>query len=504
MQGALLQATLNVSRQYRFLRLHGNAFSPPPRLSPVSPSPLVRLLGAGEHLGSDSPLRGIGRCRRKSPPTPFSPVRAHCPPMVLPSTWKCRCFSSGKEAEEISSVTPMLKHLMFKIKATGPITVAEYMREVLTNPVQGYYMHHNMLGERGDFITSPEISQIFGELIGVWYISEWIAAGKPKTLQLVELGPGRGSLTDDILRVFNQLYSLLSKCEISVHLVEVSPKLSEIQALTLTGEKINLDDSSPAYMKGVTKAGFPIFWYQDLQDVPQGNSFYLAHEFFDALQVHKFQRTEKGWREVLIDIDPQAPDKLRLVLAPSATPATENFIQDKEVRDHVEVCPDAGVLIQRLAHCIEENGGAALIADYGHDGTKTDTFRGFHGHKPHDVLTAPGTADLTADVDFSYLRRMTQGKTATLGPIKQQEFLRNMGIDIRLQVLLQNANDTVTRQHLLQGYDMLMNPEKMGERFHFFALLPHNRLVNSDKLMKPHCSKAVLAPVAGFGELVWK
>nr|XP_060609938.1 protein arginine methyltransferase NDUFAF7, mitochondrial [Anolis sagrei ordinatus] len=414
------------------------------------------------------------------------------------SALRCQYFSSEKAAEN-NAMTPMLKHLVMKIKSTGPITVAEYMREVLTNPVKGYYVQHDMLGESGDFITSPEISQIFGELIGIWFVSEWIANGKPNKFQLVELGPGRGSLTSDILRVFNQLNSLLHKCDISVHLVEISSKLSEIQASVLTEGKIELQESCLTYMQGLTKTGLPVFWYRDLNDVPGGFNFYLAHEFFDALPIHKFQKTEKGWRELLVDIDPEALDKLRFVLAPSATPAAEAFIHDKESRDHVEVSPDAGVTIQKLAHNIEENGGAALIIDYGHDGTKTDTFRGFCGHKLHDVLTSPGMADLTADVDFSYLKRMAQG-VAALGPIKQQDFLRNMGIDIRLQVLLQNANDANNRNQLLRSYEMLMDLDKMGGRFNFLAMLPPSRLGISGKGTKPSAS----ASVAGFGELVWK
>ncbi|XP_042329799.1 protein arginine methyltransferase NDUFAF7, mitochondrial isoform X2 [Sceloporus undulatus] len=432
--------------------------------------------------------------------------------MVVQNTWRAMAVSysgsralrgqrsSSGEAAENSSMTPMLRHLAMKIKSTGPITVAEYMREALTNPAKGYYMQRDMLGERGDFITSPEISQIFGELIGIWFVSEWMANGKPNKFQLVELGPGRGSLTSDILRVFNQLSSLLSKCDISVHLVEISPKLSEIQASVLTGEKTELQESCLAYMQGVTKSGLPIFWYRDLNDVPVGFNFYLAHEFLDALPIHKFQKTEKGWRELLIDIDPEAPDKLQFVLAPSATPAAEAFIHDKESRDHVEVCPDAGVIIQKLAHDIEKNGGGALIIDYGHDGTKTDTFRGFRGHKLHDVLISPGMADLTADVDFSYLRSMAQERVTTLGPIKQQDFLRNMGIDIRMQVLLQNAKDAINRNQLLRSYEMLMDLNKMGGCFNFFAMLPHNRFSSSDQVKKPSAS----ASVAGFGELVWK
>ncbi|XP_023591711.1 protein arginine methyltransferase NDUFAF7, mitochondrial isoform X2 [Trichechus manatus latirostris] len=387
---------------------------------------------------------------------------------VIPCLWRGKCFSSGKELGENSPVTPMLRHLMYKIKSTGPITVAEYMREVLTNPAKGYYVHHDMLGEKGDFITSPEISQIFGE-------------------------------------VFSQLGSVLKNSDISVHLVEVSQKLSEIQAVTLIEENVPLERNagSLVYMKGVTKSGLPISWYRDIQDVPKGYSFYLAHEFFDVLPVHKFQKTPQGWREVFIDIDPQASDKLRFVLAPCATPA-EAFIWSGETRDHVEVCPDAGVIIQELSQRIARAGGAALIADYGHDGTKTDTFRGFCGHKLHDVLIAPGTADLTADVDFSYLRRMTQGKVASLGPITQQMFLKNMGIDVRLKVLLDNSDEPSTRQQLLQGYDMLMNSKKMGERFNFFALVPHQRLPNGSHQMNARKSNPSPAPVAGFDELAWR
>ncbi|XP_010609717.1 protein arginine methyltransferase NDUFAF7, mitochondrial isoform X1 [Fukomys damarensis] len=429
---------------------------------------------------------------------------------VIPCTWRGKYFSSGNdEPPENNRVTPMLRHLMYKIKSTGPITVAEYMKEVLTNPAKGYYVHRDMLGEKGDFITSPEISQIFGEvtsyLLGIWFISEWMAAGKNAAFQLVELGPGRGTLMGDILRVFSQLGSVLKNCDVSVHLVEVSQALSELQALTLTEAKIPVEQNAESlvYMKGVTKSGFPISWYRDLQDVPKGCSFFLAHEFFDVLPVHKFQKTPQGWREVLIDIDPQVSDKLRFILAPCVTPA-EALLQHDETRDHVEVCPDAGVIIQELCERIALTGGAALIADYGHDGTKTDTFRGFYGHKLHDVLIAPGTADLTADVDFSYLRRMVQGKVASLGPIEQQTFLKNMGIDVRLKVLFDKSDEPSVRQQLLQGYDMLMHPQKMGERFNFFALLPHQRLQGRSHHINTCQSQPSASPVAGFSELAWQ
>ncbi|MBN3275538.1 NDUF7 methyltransferase, partial [Polyodon spathula] len=377
------------------------------------------------------------------------------------------------------------------------------MREVLTNPVSGYYVHNDMLGAEGDFITSPEISQIFGELLGIWCVSEWMAAGKPKEFQLVEFGPGRGSLISDVLRVFRQLKSVVGESALSVHLVEVSPKLSEVQSQSLTGEDSQAADNEndPVYRRGTTKTGHPVYWYRGIDDVPRGFSIYLAHEFFDALPVHKFQKTDKGWREMLIDIDPQVANKLRFVLAPSATLASSTLVQADEERDHVEVCPEGGVLVQRLTNRISEDGGAALIADYGHAGDKTDTFRGFHGHKLHDVLVAPGAADLTADVDFRYLRRMTEERVLSFGPITQQQFLRNMGIDVRLQVLLRSSTDSSTRKQLVQGFDMMMNPEKMGERFKFFALVPHSRIAVQPRGKKDEQKGAAAPPVSGFTEL---
>ncbi|XP_049446949.1 protein arginine methyltransferase NDUFAF7, mitochondrial [Epinephelus fuscoguttatus] len=357
-----------------------------------------------------------------------------------------RLFCSPPTGEEKPQPS-MLRHLISKIKATGPITVAEYMREVLTNPLTGYYVRNNMLGPDGDFITSPEISQIFGELLGVWIISEWMGAGRPKHLQLVELGPGKGSLASDVLRVFSQLQSQLFNSQ------EADAK------------------DEPVYRRNI----------------------------FNGLPVSGM----KGWREVMVDIDPEKPGQLRFVVVPSPTLASSTLVQADERRGHVEVCAEGGVFVQQLARRIENDGGAALIADYGHDGTKTDTFRGFKGHQLHDVLSSPGSADLTADVDFSYLRKMAGGGVACLGPVTQRLFLKNMGIDSRMQVLLRNCSDASTRKQLISSYDMLTNPAKMGERFLFFSLLHHSRLAEPKKQVGLKLEKKSPAPlpVAGFTEL---
>ncbi|XP_072032555.1 protein arginine methyltransferase NDUFAF7, mitochondrial-like isoform X2 [Amphiura filiformis] len=389
---------------------------------------------------------------------------------------QCAQLYSSKSGE-----TKLLTQLTQRIKTVGPITVADYMKEVLTNPVAGYYMSKDVFGSSGDFTTSPEISQMFGELLAVWVIYEWTQLGSPEKLQVVELGPGRGTLADDMLRVFKQLQHV-AKDAVSLHLVEVSPKMSAMQEAKLTGAatsegsdaETNPNMDGIPYRTAISQTGVPVSWYTHISQVPKGFSCFIAHEFFDALPVHKFQKTDKGWREVMVDIDEgDGPHHLRFVLAPGPTIASKVFTKDNEKRDHVEICPQAGVITQEMAARIEEDGGMGLIVDYGHDGTKTDTIRGFKKHALHDVLSEPGTADLTADVDFSYIREMVQQSVCTFGPVNQNLFLQQMGIETRLKKLL----TTQPEQHkeLISGYRMLMDPEQMGQRFKMFSLMPKNR-----------------------------
>ncbi|XP_069697808.1 protein arginine methyltransferase NDUFAF7, mitochondrial isoform X2 [Periplaneta americana] len=345
------------------------------------------------------------------------------------------CITACVPPDKIKESVSLARQLQAKIKAVGPITVAEYMKEVLTNPLSGYYMHRDMIGETGDFITSPELGQLFGEMVAIWCFSEWQKMGSPIPLQLVEMGPGRGSLAQDVLRVFER-FGVHN--EVSLHLVEVSPHLSQIQAKALCVKIYTQPTSNQQYYQmGITATNIPVFWYKSIQDVPRQFSCFLAHEFFDALPIHKFQRTEAGWREVLIDIDPAADtEKFRFVISRAPTPASKLFIKADETRDHVEVCVESGAILEHLAMRMEEDGGFALFADYGHDGTKTDTFRAFRDHQLHDPLVEPGSADLTADVDFSYFRACTEDKLLTFGPVTQRNFLKQMGIDVRLEELL--------------------------------------------------------------------
>ncbi|GFQ95637.1 protein arginine methyltransferase NDUFAF7, mitochondrial [Trichonephila clavata] len=230
----------------------------------------------------------------------------------LTGKWKVNFCSSSKENK-------LLDYLRAKIEATGPITVSDYMKEVLTLPHSGYYMSRDVFGSSGDFITSPEISQVFGELVGVWFYNEWCRIGSPQPLQLVEFGPGRGTLTDDILRVFSKFRP--KDLKFSIHFIEISPHLCHVQKSKLCSDNIEED----LYGRTLhTKYGYPITWHPHLTNVPEETfSLFLAHEFFDAMPIHKFQKTPDGWREILIDLK---NGDLQFILSRNPTAATKLLI----------------------------------------------------------------------------------------------------------------------------------------------------------------------------------
>ncbi|XP_066261487.1 protein arginine methyltransferase NDUFAF7, mitochondrial-like [Euwallacea similis] len=385
----------------------------------------------------------------------------------------------------------LLKHLYNKIKATGPITVADYMKDILQNPVRGYYMSKDMFGESGDFITSPEISQIFGEMIAVWFLNEWQKIGSPKPMQIVELGPGRGTLSADILKVFNHFKALQKT---SLHLVEISPVLSEVQSCTLCMQSnLTKNPKSSFYREGITHQGIPVFWYNQYQDVPDGFTLLLAHEFFDAMPIHKFHKTYAGYKEVLVDLESVKSEekdiRFRYVLAPQDTPMLKMLIKKTETRDHVEISPDAILIYEHICKRLVENGGISLICDYGHNGMGTDSFRAFKKHKQVDPLVLPGTSDLTADVDFSIIEEVAlkNGNVIYLGPVTQRTFLHRIGIEHRIKALSENLTDKAQLKNLEQCYNFLTDDAKMGERFKFSCLLPSTL----SRILK-------ICPVVGF------
>lgn len=356
------------------------------------------------------------------------------------------------------------------------MTVADYMRRVLTNPAAGYYMNQDVFGSKGDYITSPEINQIFGELISIWCLMEWQKVGEPAPVQLIELGPGRGTMAQDILRVLTKFNIHKS---LSVHLVEVSPFLANVQANRLCYKQSEPSESEKYYLQGETISGIPIFWYKCLEDVPKEFSIVLAHEFFDALPIHKLQKMDDAWKEILIDINPDCPpaeEQFRYVISQNQTPMTkivDQLLHQDDKRDHIEFSPEQQLVCQEISQRLESHGGIGLIMDYGHEGEIGDTFRGFKDHKLHNPLKDPGSADLTADVDFGQLKRHFQqdDRCVTFGPIPQMRFIKAMGGETRLKVLIENAS--AEQQDLLKsGFEMLTSENQMGSRFKFLAVYP--------------------------------
>lgn len=365
------------------------------------------------------------------------------------------------------------KHLYNKIMATGPITVADYMKDVLQSPTRGYYMCKDMFGESGDFITSPEISQIFGEMIAVWLLNEWNKIGSPKPFQIIELGPGRGTLISDILKVFGHFKALHNTV---LQLVEISPVLSDIQSKNLCIQS-HPTFNSTHYKEGISHQGIPVRWYKQLKDVPKGFTLLIAHEFFDALPIHKFHQTYAGYKEVLIDLDGTDKTeeiKFRYVLSRQDTAMLKTLLNPKETREHVEISPESLLLYKEICERIVSNGGIALICDYGHNGTGTDTFRAFKKHMQVDPLVLPGSADLTADVDFNLIKETAEQhkEILYLGPACQRDFLHKVGIEYRLKALSENIKDPKERENLVKCYKFLTDKDKMGIRFKFCALFP--------------------------------
>ena len=347
-------------------------------------------------------------------------------------------------------MTTVQARLRRRIAAAGAITVADYMTEVLAGSADSYYRDRDPLGAAGDFVTAPEISQMFGELIGLWLVAAWRQAGAPAPFRLVELGPGRGTLMADALRAANIAPEFLDAADL--HLVEINEALKARQAETL-------DSYDPA-------------WHDDLASVPGGPLFLVANEFFDALPVRQFAKTPDGWRERLIDFDAQA-DALawRLANAPSGLddllPPAERF-SDGDVR---EVSPPSRAVAAGVARRIAEHGGAALIVDYGYadDRAAGDTFQALRRHEVHDPLTQPGTADLTAHVDFRALARAAGDHARVWGPLAQGTFLERLGIAQRAAALTANAN-TDQANDLDAARRRLCDPAEMGTLFKVLAV----------------------------------
>lgn len=330
-----------------------------------------------------------------------------------------------------------------RIRDYGPISIADYMSLCLAHPEQGYYMRRDPLGAQGDFTTSPEISQIFGELLGLWLSAQWQKQGKPKCA-LLELGPGRGTLMNDLLRATKKVAGFHEA--VSIYLCEISPVLKQKQWATLAGKHERVE------------------WIAEVESLPKMPLFFVANEFFDALPIRQFINNSE--RMVGIEND-------QLVFVMPTKGGAQKDPRVKREDDIVETCPDAKPIIAHLASTIAHHGGAGLVIDYGYTGgSRGDTLQALRNHQYHDVLKNPGEADLTAHVDFDLLAHHAQTVGAkTFGAIPQGKFLLQIGASQRLMSLCQHARDD-QRNAIMSGFERLIAHDQMGELFKVLAVLP--------------------------------
>ncbi|MSU89690.1 class I SAM-dependent methyltransferase [Rhodobacteraceae bacterium 2CG4] len=341
-------------------------------------------------------------------------------------------------------MTPLAERLARRIAAEGPMRVSEFMAACLTDPEHGYYTTRDPLGAAGDFTTAPEISQMFGELVGLWLAQVWQDIGAPEAVTLAELGPGRGTLMADVLRAAARLPGFRQAAR--VHLVELSPVLRAAQAATLA-------DAAPV-------------WHDSAAGLPDDRPLLLvANEFFDALPVRQFLRTADGWAERMIGA---GPGGLGYGLAPAvADPELDRRFPGAGPDTLVETCAPGEAVIQALAPVIAARGGAALVIDYGDwDGTG-DTLQAMTGHAYAPVLETAGAADLTAHVGFRWLAEAAAPLRAA--PLATQgAFLERLGITARARALA--TGDSAAG--IVAAHRRLTHPEEMGTLFKVLALTP--------------------------------
>ncbi len=316
--------------------------------------------------------------------------------------------------------TPLEAEIRRLIAAAGPMPLAEYMRLCLTHPQYGYYINRDPLGAGGDFVTSPEISQMFGELIGLWMASVWRQMGAPENVRVIELGPGRGTLMHDALRAARVMPGFREA--LVLHLVEISPALQTVQQRRLASLDV------------------PILWHGALADVPSGPSILVANEFIDALPVHQAVKQADGWHERVVDVE--ADGHLCIGAAREPLPHFEASMP-RALRG----APEGAIYEWRADDIALELGrrmrdeGAALIIDYGHAHFGLgDTLQAVVGHSFTDPLRAPGKADLTAHVDFEALAQCAESMGARIhGPVRQRDLFLRLGIEQRAAMLKAKA-----------------------------------------------------------------
>lgn len=345
-------------------------------------------------------------------------------------------------------MTELRDILKAQIATSGPMNVAQYMATCLLHPKYGYYTNRDPLGVKGDFTTSPEISQMFGELIGLSLAQCWLDQGAPAPIALAELGPGRGTLMADILRATARVPGFHDA--LSVHLVEASPVLRNEQ-------KDRLNRYAPT-------------WHDDVTTLPEKPLFLVANEFFDALPIRQFLRDGPGWRERVINV---VDGDLAFGLTTAAhNAALTHRIEDTRDGDLVETCTQGETIMAQLGNKIAMFGGAALVIDYGDWCSLGDTLQAVARHQVQDVLATPGQVDLTAHVDFETLTKACGCAYSRLTP--QGVFLERLGITQRAQSLAAGLTGDALQTHVA-AHRRLTHPDEMGKLFKIIGFFPNGQ-----------------------------
>lgn len=330
-----------------------------------------------------------------------------------------------------------------RIRRSGPLPVADYMEAC----ADAYYAHGEVFGAAGDFITSPEISQTFGEIVGLWCAVTWQALGAPKTFRLIECGPGRGTLMADALRAAARVPGFRDAARI--HLVERSAKLREKQREALKGVLVT--------------------WHDDLDDVPAGLCIVIANEFLDALPIRQWEKTARGWIERAVEID--AAGHFRFTRGSARDLDIPLAIStDAKDGDIFETSPAIIGWTRKLADRLVDHGGAALVIDYGHTATAVgDTLQAVKAHRYHPVLNDPGEADLTAHVDFEAVATAAREMGAKVfGPTTQGAWLARLGITVRAAQLASGKGEAQAKE-IQTAVQRLIAPDGMGLLFKVLA-----------------------------------
>jgi SAM-dependent MidA family methyltransferase len=337
------------------------------------------------------------------------------------------------------------------IEATGPMPLAEYMHICLADPQDGYYSRKPPIGAAGDFITAPQVSQMFGELIGIWCASVWRAMGAPQRFALVEAGPGHATMMIDLLRAAGTLPGFVDAANVT--LIETSPVLVDIQTA-------NLD-----------RFGCHPHWASSLDALEGGPIILVANEFLDVLPIRQFVKTNSVWLERCVGIDGDG----RLNWTYAARTADMSILPSSAAEAPVgsvfEYAPARNAWVDRLASLLGDRRGAALLIDYGYShNTFGDTFQAVQGHDFADPLAAPGEADLTAHVDFGAVGASAAAAGVAISPlVTQGRFLGAMGLAERAERLASGKSQAAQRQ-IAADAQRLANPAEMGKLFKVLAL----------------------------------